>query len=103
MPAEQRFVMEEESSGLRSGFQLAEAGKERSIRWPHGRAGHLPAEDGNLVTEHDDLDGQIGLVRPSQEEDLDGPEEGDIEEREGHGPFPPPFPLRRKSQIRDPG
>jgi hypothetical protein len=78
MPAEQRFVMEEESSGLRSGFQLAEAGKERSIRWPHGRAGHLPAEDGNLVTEHDDLDAQIGLVRPSQEEDLDGPEKGDI-------------------------
>jgi hypothetical protein len=103
MPAEQRVVMDEESSELRSGSQPAEAGKERSIRGPHGRAGHLRAEDGNLVSEHADLGGQIGLVRPLQEEDLDGPEEGDIEEREGHGPFSPPFPLRRKSQIRGPG
>jgi hypothetical protein len=29
-----------------------------------------------------------------QAEDLDGPEEGEIEEREGHGPFSPPQLLR---------
>jgi hypothetical protein len=36
------------------------------------------------VAEHDHLDGQIGVVRPLQEEDLDRPEKGEIEEREGH-------------------
>jgi len=30
-----------------------------------GRAVHLPSEDGNLVTEHDDFDDQIGVVGPS--------------------------------------
>ena len=88
---------------LRSGDQPAEAGKERSIRRSQSRAGDLPAEDGHLMAEHDDLDGQIGVVGPLQAEDLLGPEEGEIEEREGHGPFSPSRPLRRKPQIKDPG
>jgi hypothetical protein len=62
----------------------------------------LPSEDGNLVTEHDDLNGQIGVIGPLQAEDLDGPEEGEIEEREGHGPFSRLLLLRRKSQFNYP-
>ena len=55
------------------------------------------------MAEHDDLDGQIGVVGPLQAEDLHGPEEGEIEEREGHGPFSPSRPYRRKPQIRGSG
>jgi hypothetical protein len=80
MPTEQSFGLGGEPSALRSGNYPAEAGKECSIRRLEGRAGHLPSEDGHLVAEHDDPDGQIGVVGPLQSEDLDGPEEGEIEE-----------------------
>ena len=65
MPTEQGVGLDEEPSALRSGDQAAEAGKERSIRGSQSRAGHLPTEDGHLVAEHDDFDGQIGVVGPS--------------------------------------
>jgi hypothetical protein len=52
-----------------------------------GRTLHLATEDRHLLSEHDDLDSQIGLVGPSQAEDLHDPEEGEVEKREGHGPF----------------
>jgi hypothetical protein len=103
VPTEQRVGLDEEPSELRSGDQSAEAGKERSIRGSQGRAGHLPSQHGNLVTEHDDFDGQIGVIGPLKAENLQGPEEGEIEEREGHGPFSLSRPLRRKSQIKAPG
>jgi hypothetical protein len=51
---------------LRPGNQLAGAGEECSIRWSQSRAGHLPSEDGHLVAEHDDLDGQIAGFTPAQ-------------------------------------
>jgi hypothetical protein len=38
----------------------------------------LAKEDRHLVPEHDDFDGQIEVVGPLQEEDLDGPEESEI-------------------------
>ena len=85
-----------------SGDQPAEAGKERSIRGSQSRTGHLPSEDRHLVPEHDDLDGQIGVVGPLQAEDLDGPKEGEIEEREGHGPFSRSHLLWRKAQFNVP-
>jgi hypothetical protein len=102
MPTEQCVGLDKEPRELRSGDQPAEACKERTIRWSQSRAGHLPSEDGHLVSEHDDLNGQIGVIGPLQAEDLDGPEEGEIEEREGHGPFSPPLLLRRKSQFNYP-
>jgi hypothetical protein len=66
MPSEQGVGLDEEPVKLRPGDQPAEAGKERSIRWSKIRAGHLPSEDGNLVTEHDHFDGQIDTVTPAQ-------------------------------------
>jgi hypothetical protein len=39
------------------------------------------------VTQHDDLDGQIGVVTSSKADQLEGPDEGEVQEREGHGPF----------------
>jgi hypothetical protein len=102
MPTEQGVGLDEEPSELRSGDQPAEAGKERSIRGSKSRACHLSSVDGNLVTEHDDLDSQIGVVRPLQANDLHSPEEGEIEEREGHGPFSRSLLFRRKSYIKSP-
>ena len=37
------------------------------------------------MAKHNDFDGQIRFVGPLKVEDLDGPEEREIEEREGHG------------------
>jgi hypothetical protein len=102
MPTEQGVGLDEEPMELCSGDQPAEAGKERSIRGSKSRACHLSSEDGNLVTEHDDLDSQIGVVKPLQANDLHSPEEGEIEEREGHGPFSRSLLFRRKSHIKSP-
>ncbi len=70
---------------LRPGDQPAEAGKERSIRWSQSRADHLPTKDGDLVPEHDDLDGQISAATPAQAQQLKDPDEGEIEKRQSHG------------------
>jgi hypothetical protein len=89
MPTEQGVRLDEEPSEFRSRDQPAEAGKKRSIRWSQSRAGLLPSQHGDLMTEHDHFDGQIGVVGPLQAEDLHGSDEREIEEREGHGPFSP--------------
>ena len=85
MPTEQGVGLDEEPMKLRPGDQPAEAGKERSIRGSQSGAGHLPTEDGHLVAEHDDLDGQIAAVTPAQAEQLEDPDEGEIEKRQSHG------------------
>ena len=84
---------------LRPGDQPTQSGEQCPLGRPEDRTGHLSAEDGHLMTEHDDLDGQIGLIGPLQAEDLHGPEEGEIEEREGHKPFSRSYPLQRKVQF----
>ena len=99
MPPEQGVGLDKESGELCSGEQSAEAGQEGSICWLQSGAGHLTTEDGHLVAEHDDLDRQIGVTGPLKSDDLDGPEEGEIEEREGHGPFSQPSLPWRKSQL----
>ncbi len=66
MPTKQGLGLDEEPMKLRPGDQPAEAGKERSIRWSQSRADPLPTKDGDLVPEHDDLDGQIAAVTPAQ-------------------------------------
>jgi len=99
MPTEQGVGLHEEPMELLSGEQSAEAGQERPIRGPQSRAAYLATGDRHLVSEHDDLDGQIGLVGPLSAEDLNRPEEGEIEEGESHGPFSRSHPIGRKSQI----
>ena len=66
MPTEQGLGLDKEPMKLRPGNHPAEAGKERSIRWTQRRADHLPSENGNLVPERDDLDGEIAGVTPTQ-------------------------------------
>jgi hypothetical protein len=80
MPTEQGVGLGEEPRELRSGEQPAEAGEECSVRGPQRRSNHMASKDVHLVTEDDDLDSQIRVVRPLEAEDLHGPHEGEIEE-----------------------
>jgi hypothetical protein len=99
MPTKQGVGLDEEPSALRPGDQPAEASKERAVLRLQSRTVHLATEDGHLVSKDNDLDGQIGVVGPLQEEDLDGPDEGEIEKGESHGSFCSPPMLWRKFQI----
>jgi hypothetical protein len=101
MPSKQGVGLHEEPMEPPSGDQSAEAGKERPVRRLQSRAVHLATEDRH-VPEHDDLDGQIGLVGPLPAQDLNRPKEGEIEEGEGRRPFSRLHPLRRKSQLNVP-
>ena len=57
-----------------------------SIRWLQGRTRRLSAQDGDLVAEHDDLDGQVVAVAPSKEHQLEDSDKSEVEKRQGHGP-----------------
>ena len=102
MPTKQSIGLNKEPTTLRSGEQAAEAGTKRPVRRAQRRSDDLSTEDRHLVSEHDDLDGQIGIVGPLPAEHLNRPEEGEVEKREGHGPFSPSLALWRKSQLNDP-
>src|SRR5664280_128712 len=43
------------------------------------RSGPVAAEDGNLVAEHDDLNCQITTVTPTQAEQLEDSDEGEVQ------------------------
>ena len=85
MPTEQGVELDEESMPPCPGGQLGEARKERSIRRSESGAGHLPSENGNLLTEHDHLDRQITAVAPIRGEQLEDPCEAEVEKRQSHG------------------
>jgi len=84
-PSERGVGLDEESMVVCSKDQPAEARKDRSVRRPQSRAGHLPTKDGHLVPKHDDLDRQIAVVTPAQAKHLEDSDEGEIEKRQTHG------------------
>ncbi len=93
VPAQQGVGLHEEATELGPGDEPCETGKERPVRRPQGRAGHLATEDRHLVAKHDDLNGEIGVVTSSETDQLERPDEGEIQERECHGSFwRPPRP-----------
>ena len=64
--------------------------------------GYQATEDRNLMSEHHDLDSQIGGARSLETEQLQDPEEREIEKREGHGPFSRSHRHWEKSQFSGP-
>jgi len=51
----------------------------------------LPAKNGDLVTEDDDLDGQIGGVTPLEAQQFEDSDEGEVDKGQGHrSPLSPP-------------
>jgi len=59
MPAQQSLQLDEESPPASNRQQSAQSGEHCPIRWLQGRTRHLPTQDGNLVADNDDLDGQV--------------------------------------------
>ena len=87
MPAQKGVGLHKEPTESHAGEQLAESGEQRSVWWPKGRTCNLAAENSHLVPEQDDLDGQVGVVRPLKTKELQRPDEGEVQKRECHGPF----------------
>jgi hypothetical protein len=76
-----------------------QSSENRSISWPQSRTRHLAAQDGNLVAEHDDLDGQVPLPATEETTQLEQTDEGDIEDGERHTPSSSSSPRHRKVQV----
>src|ERR1039458_9772897 len=66
VPAEQGLGLHEESTSTSSVHESTQSGDQRSIRWTEYWASDLATKNGDLVTEHDDLDGQIVAVTVTQ-------------------------------------
>jgi hypothetical protein len=90
MPAQQSLRLDEEASPASNRQQSAQSSEHCSIRWLQGRTRHLSAQDGDLVTEHDDLDGQVLLLTTRETDQLKNADEGNVEEGEGHAPSSSP-------------
>ena len=87
MPTQQGIGLCEEPMELPPGEQPAESREERSVAWLQSRTYNLAPENRHLMAEHDDFDGEIVSVTSSETDQLERPDEGEIQEREGHGPF----------------
>ena len=86
MPAEQGLGLHQEPASTPAIKQPTQSGEQSSIGRPEGRSGHLATEYGNLVSEHDDFNGQLLVVAVTEEHQLEESDEGEVEKRQGHGP-----------------
>jgi hypothetical protein len=70
----------------------------RPIRWLQSRADHLAAQDGNLMSEHDHFNGQVLLLATQETGQLEGADEGNVEEGECHAPCSSPGSRQRSTR-----
>jgi hypothetical protein len=70
MPSQQGLWLDEEASPASSRQQSAQSSENCPIRWLQSRTGHLSTQDGNLVAERHDFDGQVLLLTPRQTDQL---------------------------------
>ena len=97
VPAKQGLGLDEEPASAPTIKQPTQSGEQRSIGRSEGRSDHLTTEHGNLVSEHDDFDGQLVAVAATEEHQLEDSDEGEVEKRQGHGPVSSPQADSRKS------
>jgi hypothetical protein len=57
MPSKEGLRLDKETTSASNRQKPAQSSEHRSIGWLQGRTRHLATQDGNLVAEHDDLDG----------------------------------------------
>jgi hypothetical protein len=62
----------------------------------------LPAQDGNLVAQHDDLDGQVLLLTMRETDQLKNADEGNVEEGEVPRSIFVNGLVQTKVQVHDP-
>jgi len=80
VPAEQRLRLHEEPTSTSSVHESTQSGDQRSIGWTEHWSSDLATKDGNLVAEHDDLDGQIVAVAVTQTDQPEDLDEGEVGE-----------------------
>ncbi len=68
VPAEQGLGLDEEPPATAPIKEPTQPGEQSPIGRPEGRSDHLATEHGNLMTEHDEFDGQILVVTPTEAE-----------------------------------
>jgi hypothetical protein len=90
MPTEQGLGLEEEPTRAPTGEESAQSGEQRPVRWSEHRAGHLATQDDDFVAEHDDLDGQFLAATQEEPEQVEDPDERDIEKGQRHDSASPP-------------
>jgi len=100
MPAQQGLRLHEEASPASSRQKPAQSSEHCSIRWLQGWTVHVAAQDGDLVTEHDDLDGQVLLLTTGETDQLEHADEAKVEKGECHAPSSSPRSPQRKSRSR---
>jgi hypothetical protein len=86
MPSQQGLRLNEESSPASSRQKPTQSSEHCSIRWLQGRARYLSAQNGDLMAEHDDLDGQVQSLTTRETDQLKNADEGNVEEGERHAP-----------------
>jgi hypothetical protein len=78
MPAQQGLRLDKEAASASSRKKPGQSSEHCSIRWLQGRTRHLSAQDCELVTEHDDLDGQVLLLTTREADQLKNADEGNV-------------------------
>jgi len=78
MPSKQGLWLDEESSSPSGRNKPEQSSEHCSIRWLQGRTRHLSAQDGDLLAEHDDLDGQFFLSIATETNQLKNANEGHV-------------------------
>ena len=68
MPAEKGLGLDEEPPQAPAAKEPTQSGEQRPVAGPQGGAGHLAAENRNLVTEHDQFDREFFVVTPEEPE-----------------------------------
>jgi hypothetical protein len=66
VPTEQGLGLHEEPASVLTPTWPAQAGEDRSIRRLKGQSGDLTTQDGHVMAEYDNLDGQITVVAPTE-------------------------------------
>jgi hypothetical protein len=100
MPAEQRPWRHQEEAPLWPRQVNRCGGQQCSISHPERRSRDLPAEDGQLVSKHEELDVfHIQAASATNERAQQRPD-GEVEEGEGHAADPPsPLAVRRRHRY----
>ena len=100
VPPEQGRGLHEEPTSTSSVHQSNGSGEQGWILWLQGRPEYLATEHSHLVTEHDDLDRQLVAVMAAEAHQLEEFNEGEVEEREGHGPVSSSTAIPGKSSSK---
>ena len=100
VPAQQGCWLDEEASESSAGEHSCQSRQHRPVRRLQRRSVDLALQDRHLVSEHDDLHGEIGVTAVDESDELEGTAERSVEEREGHCRMLAVGARRRQSPAR---